>query len=48
MKTLSIDEVRAAFYVALETHADGDGNNEHEVMNFELLTRALNDALENE
>lgn len=47
-KNLSEAEVRNAFFVALVTTGTGEGDDEQQVMDFALLTRALNDALENE
>jgi hypothetical protein len=48
MRKLTLEEVKSALEVALETEADPDGGNEIEIINFDILTRALNDALENE
>ncbi len=44
-KRLTVSDVRSAFDVALEVTSIGDGRDERQEMNFELLTRALNDLL---
>jgi hypothetical protein len=45
-KRLTVSDVRSAFDVALEVTSIGDGRDERQEMNFELLTRALNDLLD--
>jgi len=43
---LSESDVRSAIDVALETTAIGDGRDERQELNFTLLTKTLNDLLE--
>jgi len=38
--------VRSAIESALESYGSGDGGNSHQEINYEFLTRALNDLAE--
>lgn len=46
MKFLSESDVRSAIESALESYGSGDGGNSHQEINYEFLTRALNDLAE--
>ena len=46
MKFLSEADVRSAVESALETYGSGDGDNWRQELNYEFLTRILNDLVE--
>ena len=46
MKFLTESDVRSAIDQSFETTATGEGDNERQVLNYEYLTRVLNDRAE--